>query len=180
MLSRAGNALFGMVVLVLLAVTPVRDLLLSPPQLPAVFAELSFPLVTGAVLVLAAYSLFVPFRAYWNARRTTHVLTDRRVLQALCGAVEASASLDDIGASCHGGSEKGRGNVLFSQASALQCNALPGPRGFFAIGDAGSVYRSILMAKEERVRVKGGMVPDYLEFLLQGRLPDDLTDRDVQ
>jgi len=75
-------------------------------------------------------------------------------------------------------SDDDTGDILFSSRPAYDQDISLRPlRGFFGVPEAEHVHRTISEAQDVRMRERQHAVHDYIELLLQGKRPEDLSFR---
>jgi hypothetical protein len=189
--ARIGVALAGLMIILLLFLTPLRlyFTLFSPDSGEAVsysrddihFVEaIPFSMfLTGLVLVLQ------PFTAYYYAGRTTYAVTGRRLLMVrkdMLGIFVKTARYETIEAPILNLRSVGTGDIFFFRKASIPENGRgPSPlTKFLGVREAGHVHQLI----SSRLPVPGeGQAPaepvqDYLELLVKGKRGlDDMNDR---
>ncbi len=178
MRAKAAHAFFGAVVPVLFFATPLRSLQISLLRPFAADQQIVCSLIDGVLLMIAISGTLAPLIACRRARRTWYVVTDRRLLRFRGEVPHAVMSLEDVETMTLRVLEDGTGDVLFSSRPAYYEDIVPRPlRGFFGVSEAERVHRTINEAREERMRDREHVVHDYLELLLQGKRPEDISFR---
>jgi hypothetical protein len=177
MRSKAAHAVFGSIVLFMLTMTPVRGAIDSPGQPPVPANGVSHRAIGLVVLCLACYSMCAPFAAYRRARRTWYAVTDRRVIRVRRGRLESRADLDEVETASLRRKADGTGDILLSPMLVYGRNVSPRfLRGLFGVPGADEAHRTINETKQQRARSREQVVHDYLEFLIQGKRADSISD----
>lgn len=111
--------------------------------------------VTGAFALIGAATLLSPFAAWWKARRTVHVITDRRLITIVAGWSAAIKSFRP--GELHGMSRRehadGRGTLTVTTGWTRDSDGdlLTQSEQLIGVGDAGSAER-LIRALQERER----------------------------
>ena len=176
MRSKAAHVLFGMSVIVLFSMTPMRGTIIAVGHAVSLPAMLVHGIISGSVLAVALYSILVPFLSYWRARRISYAVTNRRVLVLSNGTLTAVAGLDEVQPVVQGAIDGATGDIRFFRPLSESASVGHLPQGFYGIAHPEHVYRILLQASAAHTRGTGNDVPDYLDFLIRGKRPRDLSD----
>jgi len=189
--ARTGLALAGLIIVLLLSLTPLRQYFspfppyhrdaLSYSQGDIHFVEA----VPFSMFLAGLFLILQPFVAYYYAGRTTYAVTGRRLLMVrkdMLGILVKTARYDAIEVPILNMRSGGTGDIFFFRKAGSPENGsgqFPLTR-FLGIREAGHVHQLI----RSRLPVPGDRqatvkpVQDYLQLLVQGeRNLDDMNDR---
>jgi hypothetical protein len=177
--SRTVLAMLGTVMMAMLIMMPASRLVFPAEKPGAVFRSVPHRIANGGIFVLGACSLAAFFLAYRRAGRTVYVLTDRRVLGVNGGRLAFGALLTEIETAVVRPFDTESGDILFFRScAAVTSSPHTFSEGFLGIVNVEQIHVSLLRARQVLMKEReDSTVPDYVDFLIQGKRAGDLSVR---